>query len=91
MIAVVVAIILMVLLLPDKFSGPTTPIVDNIDIVDQSTVGIEAQESPTISESAEVGSDQEMEAESEDVNYYIDENGKKHYIISAEDSPIVGG
>jgi len=94
----VAIIIIVVFAVPQPTETPSM-IQDSTKINDESTIGIgdepqtpqisdegsiEASlnvgETPTISDTAEV------EAEGE---YYVDENGTKHYVIKAEDSPTL--
>lgn len=85
-IAVVITVILVVVLLPVKSSIQPAPITDITEVKDSTEIGINPQvETPTISDSVEV----QKAAEGE--NYYTDEDGKKHYSISVEDSPDIGG
>ena len=82
-VAAVIAIILVVVLLPLNSSGPPAPISDIAEVRDTAEVGIEPKpETPTISDSVQV---------EDGKNYYIDENGLKHYIVSVEDSPNLDG
>ncbi len=57
---------------------------ENPQISDEGSIeaGLNVGESPAISDTGEV----EVEAEGE---YYVDENGTKHYIIKAEDAPTL--
>jgi len=96
----VAIIIIVVFAVPQPTETPPM-IQDSTEISDESKIGIgdepqtpqisdegsiEASlnvgESPTISDTAEV----EVEEESE---YYVDENGTKHYIIEVGDSPTL--
>ena len=84
-IAGIIAIIVVVALLPMNSSVPSAPITDIADVKESVEVGIESKEAPTVSDSVQA------QNEGEPLNYYIDENGIKHYTISVEDSPMVGG
>jgi len=93
-------IIIIVFAVPQPTETPPM-IQDSTEINDESNIGIgdepqnpqisdegsiEASlnvgESPTISDTGEV----EVEEEGE---YYVDENGTKHYVIKAEDKPTL--
>jgi len=49
---------------------------------------VEVEEGLIVSESPEISDTGEVEVE-EKGEYYVDENGTKHYIIKAEDAPTL--
>jgi len=57
----------------------------NVQIKDNVTLESESsqQDAPTISDSV-------VTEQSSDVSFYFDENGTKHYIITARDAPLLG-
>ncbi len=57
---------------------------DDIQIKDNATLEFESNEQdvPTISDS--------VVTEQNDVDFYVDENGTKHYIITVRDTPTLG-
>ena len=76
-------------------------IQDSTEINDESTVGVgDKPQTPQISdegsieaglivsESPEISDTGEVEVE-EESEYYVDENGTKHYVIKAEDAPTL--
>ncbi len=96
-----IAIIIIILFAVPQPTETPPMIQDSVEISDESKVGVgdepqspqisdegsvEASlnvgESPVISDTAEV----EVEEEGE---YYVDENGTKHYVIKAEDAPTL--
>ncbi len=96
----VAIIIVVVFALPQPTETPPM-IQDSTEISDESNIGIGVEpqtpqisdegsieaslnvgETPTISDTAEV----EVEEESE---YYVDENGTKHYVIEVGDKPTL--
>ena len=81
-ISAIAAIILLVAILPLKPSDVIPEMTDRVQIHDETTVelGLDVSESPEFSEETS------FEGETE---FYIDENGVKHYVIEAEDSPII--
>ena len=103
-IAIVGAIILLVVFLPVN-QGVPPPIQDSSIISDEASLGIPSNEDPvTILENASVSVQSDVdspvvsdfvdlrsETMNEGIDYYIDENGTKHYILKASDTPGVGG
>ena len=98
----VAAVILVVVFLPTQPGDVPPSIDDNTQVEDSAMLGIESGPEQTIvidnssSDVESVGSDAPtlsdratIETEA-GVNFYIDENGTKTYIIDAVDSPIVG-
>ncbi len=94
-----VAIIIIVIFAVPQPTGTPPMIQDSTEINDESTVGVgDKPQTPQISdegsieaglivsESPEISDTGEVEAEE---GYYVDENGTKHYIIKAEDSPTL--
>ena len=58
---------------------------EDIQIKDNATLEFESNEQdvPTILDSV-------VTEQNNDVDFYVDENGTKHYIITARDSPLLG-
>ncbi len=96
-----VAIIIIVFFAVPQPTETPPMIQDSTEITDESKIGVGAKpQSPQISdegsidaglnvgESPEISDTGEVEAE-EESEYYVDENGTKHYIIKAEDSPTL--
>ena len=94
----VAIIIIVVFAVPQPTETPPM-IQDSTEINDESTIGIGNEpQTPQISdegsieaglnvgESPAISDTAEIEAEGE---YYFDENGTKHYVIKAEDSPTL--
>ena len=82
MIGIIAAIIILVAVLPVKPSDLAPEIGDSVEIKEETVVelGTNAQDSPQIRHESSIS-----ETES-----YLDENGTKHYVIEAEDSPTLG-
>jgi hypothetical protein len=55
----------------------------DIQIKDNVTMESSAQDVPTILDSV-------VTEQSNDIDFYFDENGTKHYIITARDAPLLG-
>ncbi len=96
----VAIIIIVVFAVPQPTETPPM-IQDSTEISDESNIGIgDEPENPQISdegsieaslnvgESPVISDTGEVEA-GEEGEYYVDENGTKHYIIKAEDSPTL--
>ena len=94
----VAIIIIVVFAVPQPTETPPM-IQDSTEISDESKIGIgDEPQTPQISdegsieaslnvdESPAISDTAEIEAEGE---YYFDENGTKHYVIKAEDSPTL--
>ena len=82
----IIAIILLVVLLPTKGGEIPPRIIDQTDIIDEASIGREAilEDIPTITDYTDI----ENEPGSE---FYIDENGTKHYILDVRDAPQFEG
>ena len=95
-------VILAVVFLSNNSAVPPPQIIDNTVVTDNSIVGIDsetvdiqikdnvtlefessAQDVPTISDSV-------VTEQSNDINFYFDENGTKHYVIIVRDAPLLG-
>jgi len=63
------------------------PIMDKTTVTDESKIGLDSTVSdvPIISDFVEVTTDQENDI----INFWIDENGTKHYVLEATDSPAL--
>lgn len=95
-------VILSVVFLSNNSEVLPPQIIDEIIVKDSSVVGIDSetkdiqikdnatlefesneQDVPTILDSV-------VTEQNNDVDFYVDENGTKHYIITARDSPLLG-
>jgi len=85
-IAGIAAVILIAVLLPIKPSDIPPGIVDDVGIVDDASLEKETsvEDIPTVTDDADV-------QQENDVEFYIDENGIKHYIIDVRDVPDLEG
>ena len=84
-VAGIIAVILLVALLP-KVGDVPPPIIDTADVVDDAVIEKEssATDTPDVSDTAVIENDEE-------VDYYIDENGTKHYRLVVRDAPTFEG
>ena len=82
-IGAIVIIILIVIILPQNNEQLAPQMGDTITASDQAEVelGMNSSDSPQISDSAKIDSE---------ADFYIDEDGVKHYIIEAKDKPVIG-
>ena len=82
-IGIIVFVILLVIILPRNNEMMAPQIGDSVSPSDKAEleIGTISSDSPEISDSVLVESEE---------NFYIDENGVKHYVIEAKDSPVVG-
>jgi len=80
----IAAIILIVAILPKSPTDIAPEMTDRVEIKEETIVELvlDVSESPEFSE--------EISLEETNVEFYIDENGVKHYVIEVEDSPIIG-
>jgi len=85
-VAGIIAVILLVVLLPIKSDDVPPPIIDTADVVDDAAIEKESRvtDTPDISDTAVTENDEELD-------YYIDENGTKHYILDVRDAPTFEG
>jgi len=85
-VAGIIAVILLVVLLPIKSDDVPPPIIDTADVVDDAAIEKESRitDTPDISDTAVTENDEELD-------YYIDENGTKHYILDVRDVPTFEG
>ncbi len=85
-IAGIIAVIVIVVLMPIKPGDVPSPITDSSNIVDDASMEKDTQvtDSPDIAEKAVTEND-------EGLDYYIDENGTKHFIIDVKDIPSMEG
>ena len=103
-VMVVAAVVLLVVFLPVKPGDVPPAIKDDALISDKSSVNVgsvaesttEVEDFSTIELSTEGGDTPSVEDSSllvseEGVNYYIDENGTKHFVLNASDTPGLGG
>ena len=56
-------------------------IEDGLEIIDQTTIGLDNSDIPQMSES--------VEGVTENTNYIIDEDGNKRYILNVTDTPML--
>ena len=85
-IAGIAAVILIAVLLPIKPGDIPPGIVDDVGIVDDASLEKETsvEDIPTVTDDANI-------QQENDVEFYIDENGTKHYIIDVRDVPDLEG
>lgn len=85
-VAGIIAVILLVALLPIKAGDVPPPIIDTTDVLDDATIEKESRvtDTPDVSDTAVTEND-------EDLDYYIDENGTKHYQLDVRDVPSFEG
>jgi len=85
-IAGIIAVIVIVVLLPMKPGDVPPPIKDSTNVVDDASMEKDTQvtDSPDIAEKA-------VTENNEGLDYYIDENGTKHFIIDVKDIPAIEG
>ena len=85
-VAGIAAVILLVVLLPIKAGDVPPPIIDTTDVVDDAAIEKESRltDTPEVSDTAVTEND-------EDLEYYIDENGTKHYRLEVRDAPTFEG
>ena len=83
MSSAIAAIMWRVAILPVNPTDIPPVMTDRVQINDETTVelGLDVSESPEFREGVSLDGEAE---------FYIDENGVKHYAIEAEDSPIIG-
>ena len=80
-VAGIMAVILLVVLLPKAEDVPP-PIIDRTDVVDDTSIEKESRvtDTPDVSDTAVTENDEELD-------FYIDENGTKHYRLEVRDVP----
>ena len=85
-IAGIIAVIVIVVLMPMKPGDVAPPITDSSNVVDDASMEKDSQvtDSPDITDTAVTEND-------EGLDYYIDENGTKHFIIDVKDIPSMEG
>ena len=82
----IIAVILLVALLPMKAGDVPPPIIDTTDVLDDASIEKESRvtDTPEVSDTAITEND-------EDLDFYIDENGTKHYRLDVRDVPSFEG
>ncbi len=85
-VAGIIVIILIVVLLPIKGGDVPPGIIDQTEFIDDASIGREStlEDIPAITDSADL----EIEP---GTNFYIDENGTKHYVLDVIDVPQFDG
>ena len=85
-VAVAIGVIILFVLFPIKDSEVSPSIIDNTIVVDDATMERESQvtDVPKLSDSAMTENDEELD-------FYIDENGTKHYRLEVRDVPMFEG
>ena len=97
----VAAVILVVVFLPTQQGGVPPSIQDDTQVKDSGMVGIETGSEPTLlidnaslaiemDRDAPVLSDTILIEPESSMNFYLDENGTKHYVIDIVDKPTTG-
>ncbi len=84
--AVAIGVIILFVLFPIKDSEVSPSIIDSTIVVDDATMERESQvtDVPKHSDSA-------MTENNEELDFYIDENGTKHYRLEVRDVPMFEG
>ena len=84
--AVAIGVIILFVLFPIKDSEVPPSIIDSTIVVDDATIERESQvtDVPKLSDSAMTENDEELD-------FYIDENGTKHYRLEVRDVPMFEG
>ncbi len=84
--AVSIGVIILFVLFPIKDSEVSPSIIDSTIVVDDATMERESQvtDVPKFSDSAMTENDEELD-------FYIDENGTKHYRLEVRDVPMFEG
>ena len=85
-VAGIISVILIVVLLPIKGGDVPPGIIDQTEFIDEASIGKESTlgDIPAITDSADI----EIEP---GTNFYIDENGTKHYVLDVRDVPQFEG
>ncbi len=85
-VAGIISVILIVVLLPIKGGDVPPGIIDQTEFIDEASIGMEStlEDIPAITDSADI----EIEP---GTNFYIDENGTKHYVLDVKDAPQFEG
>ena len=85
-VAVAIGVIILFVLFPIKDSEVPPSIIDSTIVVDDATMERESQvtDVPKLSDSAMTENDEELD-------FYIDENGTKHYRLEVRDVPMFEG
>jgi len=85
-IAVAIGVIILFVLFPIKDSEVPSSIIDSTNVVDDATIEKESQvtDVPNLSDSVMTENDEELD-------FYIDENGTKHYRLEVRDVPMFEG
>ncbi len=85
-IVVIISVILVVVLLPIKGGDLPPTIADQAEIRDEASLERKAslEDIPTIADSADIENEPGRD-------FYIDENGTKHYILNVRDVPNFEG
>ena len=82
----IAVVILIVVLLPIKPGDIPPGIVDDVQLIDDASLEKETsvEDTPKVTDAADIQQENE-------VDFYIDENGTKHYIIDVKDVPAIEG
>jgi len=85
-VAVAIGVIILFVLFPIKDSEGPPSIIDSTIVVDDATIERESQvtDVPKLSDSAMTENDEKLD-------FYIDENGTKHYRLEVRDVPMFEG
>jgi len=85
-VAGIISVILIVVLLPIKGGDVPPGIIDQTEFIDEASISREPtlEDIPSIIDSADI----EIEP---GTNFYIDENGTKHYVLDVRDVPQFDG
>jgi hypothetical protein len=85
-IAGIIAVIVIVVLMPVKPGDVPPPIKDSSNVVDDASMEKDSRvtDSPDITDTTTTEND-------EGLDYYLDENGTKHFVIDVKDIPSMEG
>jgi len=85
-VAGIIVVIVLVALLPIKAGDVPPPIIDTADVVDDAAIEKESRvtDTPDFSDTAVTEND-------EGLDFYMDENGTKHYRLEVSDVPSFEG
>ena len=85
-VAGIILVILIVVLLPIKGGDVPPGIIDQTELIDEASIGMES----TLEDIPEIIDSADLEIEP-GTNFYIDENGTKHYVLDVRDAPQFEG
>lgn len=78
-ISVIVVVLGVVILLPNSFKNTPPTLIDNPNMTDKALIN------SNLSNSDEIKLDDNTKLERSNLEYYLDDNGTKHFILNATD------